>query len=300
MIELALPHLASLAPAPLESVVLASGGAPDVAWRENLSQALKGTRLQLYCEPAFRYLSEQRSSSEAIRRRIRSALEKIATRIPLTETLIWAQNLGVGRNLILADELAAFSARYGVPLLSHHHDLWFENRWARWKEMRACGFRSLSAVANASFAAGARVCHVTINRWTIRFSRNTWAPGQDACRTWRSVDAHQPARVLKLEVAKIGAGRRRSGGIFPTRFLRRKNLAEAILLTRWLRPEGWFVTTAGQPRKLLYARAGVRHGEGGALTGAWLTPRGAPAVSELARHRKSCLELSPGGFGLPF
>jgi hypothetical protein len=33
--------------------------------------------------------------------------------------------------------------------------------------------------------------------------------------------------------------------IFPTRFLRRKNLAEAVLLARWLRPEGWFVTTAG-------------------------------------------------------
>jgi hypothetical protein len=66
--------------------------------------------------------------------------------------------------LILSDELAKFSSRHGLALLSHHHDLWFENRWARWSEMRTCGFRSLAAVARASFAAKARVCHVTINK----------------------------------------------------------------------------------------------------------------------------------------
>lgn len=309
VIELALPHLASLAPAPLESVVLASGGAPDVAWRENLSQALKGTRLQLYCEPAFRYLSEQRSSSEAIRRRIRSALEKIATRIPLTETLIWAQNLGVGRNLILADELAAFSARYGVPLLSHHHDLWFENRWARWKEMRACGFRSLSAVANASFAAGARVCHVTINRLDNAVlakhlgSRARCMP--NLTERGRAPTGPRVAEARKWLRSELGDDA--PVWIFPTRFLRRKNLAEAILLTRWLRPEGWFVTTAGVSSREEQHYA--RRLESAARRENWRVrfrlladaTRRAPAVGELAAASEvMLLSSAQEGFGLPF
>jgi len=42
----------------------------------------------------------------------------------------------------------------------------------------------------------------------------------------------------------------------PTRLLRRKNLAEAILLTRWRNPHGWLVTTGGasSPAESVYAR----------------------------------------------
>ena len=62
---------------PLESITLASGELPDAAWRQNLTSALQGTRLSFLREPAFRYLSEQRSPPEVIRRRIRSALERL-------------------------------------------------------------------------------------------------------------------------------------------------------------------------------------------------------------------------------
>src|SRR5213075_2873742 len=33
--------------------------------------------------------------------------------------------------------------------------------------------------------------------------------------------------------------------LLPCRLLRRKNIAEALMLTRWLRPEAWLVTTGG-------------------------------------------------------
>jgi hypothetical protein len=309
IIELALPHIDSTGLAPLESVTLASGEMPDAAWREDLMRALQGTRLRFICEPAFRYLSEQRSRPEMIRRRIRSALEGLTETVSPAQTLIWAQNLGLGRNLILSDELAAFSAQHGLPLLSHHHDLWFENRWARWSEMRTCGFRSLSSVARASFAAGARVCHITINRLDNavlskhlgsrakclpNLAQRDRAPSRThtrAARHWLSSQLGDDAPVW----------------IFPTRSLRRKNLAEAVLLTRWLRPEGWFVTTAGvsSREEQGYARrleAAARQGKWRVRFRVLAEANGlAPAIGDLATASEVMLLTSAQeGFGLPY
>jgi hypothetical protein len=309
IIELALPHITSEAPASVESVTLASGEMPDAAWREELMRALPGTRLRFFCESAFLYLSEQRSPPEMIRRRIRSALESLTETVPPAETLIWAQNLALARNLILSDELAAFSARHGLSLLSHHHDLWFENRWGRWSEMRAYGFRSLSSVARASFAAGARVCHITINRLdnavlskhlgfrakclpNLAQRGRTPSPGRiQAAHDWMSCQLGDDAPVW----------------IFPTRFLRRKNLAEAVLLTRWLRPEGWLVTTAGVSSR--EERGYARRLEKASHRGKWRVRfrllaeanGSTPTVSELAMASEAMMLTSAQeGFGLPY
>jgi hypothetical protein len=247
IIELALPHIASVAPNSLAAIVLATGEKPEANWRQVLTRSLPDRPVHFFCEPAFRYLSEQRSSPEVIREKVRAALEKLAKTFLPAETLFWAQNLGVGRNLILSDELAKFSARSGLALLSHHHDLWFENRWARWSEMRTCGFRSLAAVARACFAAKARVCHVTINKLDYAvLSKHLGS--QAKCLPNLSQRGGRPSNA-RVRAArgwlKAHLGDDCPVWISPTRFLRRKNLAEAVLLTRWLRPEGWFVTTAG-------------------------------------------------------
>lgn len=247
IIELALPYVVSVAPHPLESVVLITGEGTDEPWREALRRSLPRTKVQFFCEPAFRYLSDQRSFATTIRSKIASTLDDLAARFPPAETLIWAQNLGLARNLILADELAKFSARHGLSLLSHHHDLWFENRWARWREMRTCGFRSLAAVARASFAAGARVCHITINRLDYAILKKHLDPQAkflpNLAQRWA-----RPSRT-RIRAARgwlrSELGEASPVWIFPTRFLRRKNLAEAVLLTRWLCADAWMVTTAG-------------------------------------------------------
>ena len=309
IIELALPHIASTAPSPLESVTLASGEMPDAAWREHLVRTLPGTRLRFLCEPAFRYLSEQRTRPETIRLRICSALKTLTETAASGEILIWAHNMGLARNLILSDELAAFSASHGFSLLSHHHDLWFENRWARWGEMQAYGFRSLSSVARASFAAGARVCHVTINRLDNavlskhlgsrarcipNLAQRERAPSRArlrAARHWLSSQLGDDAPVW----------------IFPTRLLRRKNLAEAILLTRWLRPEGWFITTAGVSSKDEQGYA--RRLEAASRRGEWRVrfqllaeaKEPAPTIGELAVASETMMLTSAQeGFGLPY
>jgi glycosyltransferase involved in cell wall biosynthesis len=308
VIELALPHIAQAAPDSLSAIVLATGEKPEPDWREIVTRSLPGTPVHFFCEPAFRYLSEQRSSPEVIRGKVRSALDRLAQIFSPAETLFWAQNLGVGRNLILSDELAKLSARSGLALLSHHHDLWFENRWARWSEMRTCGFRSLAAVARASFAAKARVCHVTINKLDYAvLSKHLGS--QAKCLPNLSERGGRPSRA-RIRAArdwmKTHLGDDCPVWIFPTRFLRRKNLAEAVLLARWLRPEGWFVTTAGVSSREEQNYA--QRLESTALREKWKTRfrvldanNSAPPIEDIVMASEVMLLTSAQeGFGLPY
>jgi hypothetical protein len=93
--------------------------------------------------------------------------------------------------------------------------------------------------------------------------------------------------------------------IYPTRFLRRKNLLEAILLTRWLRPEAILATTSGQysQDEANYAhdlkQAAAKHG--------WrvhfglLDKPGAPRVADLLQIAEAVVHTSvQEGFGMTF
>jgi glycosyltransferase involved in cell wall biosynthesis len=308
IIELALPHIAQASPHSLAAIVLATGEKPENDWRETLTRSLPGRPVRFFYEPAFRYLSEQRSSSEVIRAKVRSALEKLAKAFAPAETLFWAQNLALARNLILSDELAKFSARHGLALLSHHHDLWFENRWARWSEMRTCGFRSLAAVARASFAAKARVCHVTINKLDYAVL-SKHLNSQAKCLPNLSERAGQPPRGrvrAARDWLKSHLGDDCPVWIFPTRFLRRKNLAEAVLLARWLRPDAWFVTTAGVSSR--EERHYARRLESMALREKWKarfrildSNNSAPPIGDIVMASEVMLLTSAQeGFGLPY
>ena len=75
IIELALRHIALAAPNSFAAIVLATGEKPEPNWREILTRSLPGTPVHFFCEPAFRYLSVQRSTPEVIREKVRSALE---------------------------------------------------------------------------------------------------------------------------------------------------------------------------------------------------------------------------------
>jgi len=300
IIETALPHIAMARGAKFDAITIAAGQPPEAAWAEKLREALPGKPLHFFSEPAFRYFSEQRAAPATIRARIRSALDRL---IPaLGETLIWAHNLGLARNLILADELARFAREHGTPLLSHHHDFWFENRWERWPEMRACGFRTLPAVARAVFAAGAVAGHAVINRrdeslLSKRLAAH-WLPNPVPRKNPQPQAVTTARRWLHRQL-----GDDAPVWIFPARFLRRKNFAEAALLTRWLRPEAWFVTTGGvsSPREAGYAR----RLQDAARAGGWRTrfhivSGAGPAVCDLTAAAEVVLFTSlQEGFGLP-
>jgi hypothetical protein len=95
--------------------------------------------------------------------------------------------------------------------------------------------------------------------------------------------------------------------LLPCRTLRRKNIAEALLLTRWLRPEAFLVVTGGPSSadETPYARAldqAARHHGWrfclGALAG---KENGQPSVPELLAVSEAVLLTSiQEGFGLPY
>jgi len=95
--------------------------------------------------------------------------------------------------------------------------------------------------------------------------------------------------------------------ILPCRLLRRKNVAEALLLTRWLRPEAWLVTTGGvsstdeRPYYDRLAAAARSHGLPLRLAVLAGDETRKPSVAELLAASEAVLLTSvQEGFGLPY
>jgi hypothetical protein len=165
----------------------------------------------------------------------------------------------------------------------------------------------VDAVGESIFGVGASIVHAAINRSDAAFlqERNSgaWMPNLTTRQKPCSADERKGARRWLTE--RLG-----SDGpvwLFPTRFLRRKNLAEAVLVTRWLRPDGWLVTTAGvsSPEEAAYAR----RLEGAAQRGAWRVrfrmleheDGRAPAIPALLAASEAVVMTSAQeGFGLPY
>ena len=309
VIELAVPHLLKRLQR-VDGVVLACGEADDRKWNTHFTKLLHPLPVTFFVEPALGYLSEQKSPAGHIARRIRSALEQIFRGQPGGEFLVWAHNLGIGRNLLLARELACFCDEQGIRLVSHHHDWWFDNRWMRWPQMQRAGFRTLDSVARAIFPASATVRHMAISQTDSaplkRHLRSAagWLPNPAS-----ENERPAPARVREARSwleHKLG-GHPAPVWILPCRLLRRKNVAEALLLTRWLRPEAWCVTTGGVSSadetayyKKLNDAAHHHHWRLrlGVLSG---DEQRKPSVSELLAVSECVLLTSiQEGFGLPF
>jgi hypothetical protein len=310
IIEVAVPHLVREAPQPITSVVLATGQSAERAWHNHFERQLPSVPVEVRVDPSFNYLSEQRSSPERITARLRRALGKLFVDSCSGDCLVWAHNLGAGRNLLLARELAAACAARSIPLVAHHHDWWFENRWERWPEMRQFGFRSLAAAALAVFPPRGDVLHASINHadaavltrhlgnrasWLPNVSEAGLAPSPTRVRAAR----HWMRTRLSIDSAPVW--------VVPCRTLRRKNIAEALLLTRWLQPEAWLLVTgaASSAEEAPYFSALERSAQEndwrlrlGVLAG---EECGRPAVSELLVASEAVLLTSvQEGFGLPF
>ena len=309
VIELATPHLVAHWPEHLRSVVLATGEAPDAVWLRGFRQRLHGPPVKVVVRPAFGYLSELALEGKSLGHRVVEGIVDLLGEVAHDGCLIWAHNLGLGRNLCLARALTATCHRVGVPLIAHHHDWWFENRWHHFAAMREPGFRKLDAVASAVLAASPRICHVAINRGDATVLEKHF-PGLAG---WLPTPVEPEALPSAGRVAAARGWLREQLGedapvwLFPCRLLRRKNIAEALLLTRWLRPEAWLVTTGGvsSAEEQAYTDAlvaGTRaHGwrlRLGVLQGDENTK---PTVPELAAVSEAVLLTSlQEGFGLPY
>ena len=307
VIEQAAPYLVAEAPRPVSRVVLAVGEGADAGWHQRFAQGLRGLPVEVRVVPSFRYFSEQRAAAHGVVVRLRRAIDEL---MAAGDCLVWTHNPGVGRNLLLARELAAACAARDVPLVVHHHDWWFDNRWQHWPGIRRSGIRTLAAAAAAVFPNAGRSLHVAVNQADAAVlarhfpQHNLWLPNLTERATAPS--------ATRLRAARSWLGDKLATGdapvwLVPCRALRRKNLAEALLITRWLRPEAWLVVTGGassaEEEPYCHAlEAAARqhrwHLRLGVLAG---EAPGQPEVADLLAVSEAVVFTSlQEGFGLPF
>jgi hypothetical protein len=174
--------------------------------------------------------------------------------------------------------------------------------------MRRSGFRTVSQVAQAIFDTASSAKHAAINHADSKVLRKhldgfaAWIPNPAGLRQRASCAAERHARVwLQRTLAE-----RAPVWLMPCRLLRRKNIAEALLLTRWLRPEAWLVSTGPVssavelPYSRRLAKAARQHGWKLRLA---VLDRASqpPSVSELFAASEAILLPSlQEGFGLAY
>jgi hypothetical protein len=309
VIELATPHLVAHWPERIRSVVLAAGEAPDPAWLKAFRARLQGTPIKVLVVPAFGYVAELAWPAKRLEQGALDGAMELCRTIAREECLIWAHNLGLGRNLYLARELSFTCAVRGIPLVVHHHDWWFENRWHLVAGMQQPGFQKLDAVASAVLASARRICHAAINRADASVLEKHF-PGLAGWLPNPVEPGPQPP-AERVHAARVWLSEQLGGDapvwLLPCRLLRRKNIAEALLLTRWLRPTAWLVTTGGvssaeeQAYGDTLAAAAQAHGwrlRLGLLQG---NEGAKPSVPELLAASEAILFTSlQEGFGLPY
>lgn len=247
MIELATPPLVRGLNPPPSRVILACGEEPDKLWLEGFRHSVRPVPVLIRREKALSYVSEQGAPKRILTGKVRRFLERLFAGPEPGKAVIWAHNQGLGRNILLTIELERACVARGLPLIFHHHDWWFDNRWARWPEMRRVGVRTVAAAGKAILSVRDGLKHVAINLADAAILkkhlgvRASWLPNPADARTTASKTAVVGTRRWLHDTI----GESCPVWLMPCRLLRRKNIAEALLLTRWLRPEACLITTGG-------------------------------------------------------
>ncbi|MDB6131885.1 MAG: glycosyltransferase, family [Verrucomicrobiales bacterium] len=290
-------------------VVFLMGELRDAGWREALSGRLKKQSPSVtvrwvedrewgYAHQGFRSLS-----ADSVQR-LRDWLHPSQT---LRQAVLWAHNLSVGRNIPLLRALPRLCEDAGAELWLHHHDWWWDGRWQRWRDWRAAEVASLEEALAATVPVGPHLKHYAINLADLPFLQA--AAGEAARWVGNPLPAFRPP-----EEAEVGEARRwlaaRTGErpvwLAPVRALRRKNLAEALLLTRRLAPDTCLVTTGGSSAE---EAAGWNRLRTAAAAQGWpLVPQvlagmetAAPSVPALMAASEAVVITSlQEGFGLPW
>lgn len=289
-------------------VVLAGGEPPDEEWFNYFAGTLKPTQVFPRVDERARYSAGRLWQQASSVRRLENFLKDLLHGQVPAKTVFWAHNQGLGRNLALTEALKRTALSTGSRLVLHHHDWWFDNRWSRWNEMRRAGYKRLSLVSEVIFGEDPGITHIAINQTDFSLL-NPHMPKSAAWLPNPAEPADQHATVNDKRVQgwldkRIGPGR--PIWLMPIRLLRRKNIAEALLLKQWLRPEACLVVTglASSRQEEAYARslgsAATQHGwplKLGALQG----DKKAPQMSALFRASEAVLLTSlQEGFGLPY
>ena len=280
-------------------VVLLLGEQGDPGWAGALAGRLGGVGLRVVVERELGYRPGGKLGARA------QALLRAVLAGP--EVLLWAHNLSVGRNVGLLGRLPTLCAEVGAELWMHHHDWWWDGRWARWGDWQAAGVGSLEEALALSVPVGPGIRHFCVNRADLGWLQ--LRAGQAA--QWVGNPLPSEDGVPRGERREAAAWlRERSGGrpiwLAPVRALRRKNIAEALLLARWAGEAICLATTGGasSPEEELgssrLASAARRQGWH-FLPGVLAGSRGGPRVAALLAEAEAVVMTSlQEGFGLPY
>ncbi|MDD2706658.1 MAG: glycosyltransferase [Verrucomicrobiae bacterium] len=312
VIEKAVPAIVRYDPHnKIERVILVSGEPIPAEWmagfRKNMGKTPVGEKIWTQA----RYASEQFHVDAATWRALLLEWRLWISSLDNPDILIWTHNLSVGRNASLAHALSEFSRLEPETLqIWTCHDFWFDGRLQRWPEMRAAGASSVLDVGQWLFPDSPNVRFACINHidYQILHASTGW-------RTFYLPNIAEPAPAIpetekaaarKLLMDRTG-GRGSPAWLIPCRVLRRKNIAESLLITRLLKPDAWTVTTgqAGSPSEKQYALALSSHTK----TRQWRLHLGIlgndtpdlPSVAAMIDAAQTILLTSvQEGFGLPF
>ncbi|MGI8604092.1 MAG: hypothetical protein ACR2OZ_14030 [Verrucomicrobiales bacterium] len=223
----------------ISEVLMAAGERPTGDWKAKLERE-SVVPVRWLKSSSFLYAAEQGGSAAARWRRVNRAVARMLGAADSSNSLVWAHNLSLGHNFPLARAIEAQARTHGIRLLLHHHDFWFDQRVNRWAELQASGAKA-SELAPIFYPDQASVGHILLSEASFRcfrpyFGRRcVWIPNPVA----RETVSPPPGRENPISPSEEPLW------LMPTRVLRRKNIAEGLLLTRWLRPEAWLATTAG-------------------------------------------------------
>ncbi len=295
VIATGLPALARAAG--FTSVRLAGGEEPENAWRDELERTLHPLPVSWVVNPALGYWSETKPERAAVEQ----ALISLASR----DTVLWVHNLSVGRNFHLM-RAAGQSAALWNALWVHHHDWWWDGRWQRWPEMLVQGAENLTEAVKATLLSAEKVRHFTINPQDAKLL-STWY----GCHFSLVENPVLPYAVTLPQISHAKEWLRQLTGrethwLYPCRMMRRKNVAEALLVQSWLAPEAATITTGGasSAAELPYARvlsaAAEQHGWP-LFAGVCAGQPDAPSVPALIAAADAIIVTSlQEGFGLPY
>ncbi|MES2707423.1 MAG: hypothetical protein V4726_12570 [Verrucomicrobiota bacterium] len=237
----------------VREIVFLTGELTDAAWRADLEQRLgkfgKSGKIPLHwvADPEWAYGGEDfKTLSPASTRRLWEFLKPPVRSGEGGRTVLWAHNLGIGRNIPLLRALPELCLAAGAELWLHHHDWWWDGRWERWRDWRAAGVTSLDEALAATVPVGPHIQHRCVNLADLPFLQN--AAGAAARWVGNPLPAFQRPAASEIRAARRWLDVRTGGRpawLAPVRALRRKNLAEALLLTRRLAPGACLVTTGG-------------------------------------------------------
>ena len=305
VIEMTVPAVASCGG--ISGITLATGEAPSEEWLDGFRRSLGSIPLHLEIRSDFLYWSELDNPPPSYERNLQKICEALLVREGGEECVLWTHNLALGRNVPLARAWALAAQKTGAFFVSHHHDFFFDNRWARWPEISAGGCQNLAEAARVVFPIGPRVIHLAINRADHGLlargfgERASWLPNPATPERHTEAEESQARDWL---AARIGTSA--PYWLLPCRLLRRKNVAESVLLARWLRPQVEVVTTGGasSPDEELYAarlsQAARKHGWRLNLSVLSGTRNSPPVASLLGGAEAVLLTSLQEGFGLPY